>query len=156
MNRYRYAARGVALVITRVRNRTNMITNCQTKSRDINIDIGCLVVTFAYVKSFFYPSGTGSLTFQALLYPNGKVSLQYFGMNPGMSTLTNATVGIQNTAGDDGLEIVYNSAYMHDYLTIEIAAAHWLSIDPAGGSIDPMSTLPANVTTRQPLETSYS
>ncbi len=47
-----------------------------------------------------------SYTFQAILYPNGTIVFQYLEM---IGDLTSATVGIENTTGTDGLQVVYNA-----------------------------------------------
>lgn len=86
-------------------------------------------------------TGTTSYTFQAILYPSGKIVYQYLTLTGGRTNEN--TVGIQNTTKDDGLNIAYNQAYLHDNLAIEIqTVADWLTVDvssgtiPAGGSLD--------------------
>jgi hypothetical protein len=51
---------------------------------------------------------SGSYTFQIVLYPNGKIRIFYKEMN---GTLNEATVGIENADGSDGLEVAYNSNF---------------------------------------------
>ena len=55
------------------------------------------IITFEDIRHYEYPSGTGSLTFQAILYPNGRIRLQYLTMDPGVDDLESATIGIQNS-----------------------------------------------------------
>jgi agmatine/peptidylarginine deiminase len=98
------------------------------------------IVTFDDVRMYYSSSGTGSLNFQVVLYPDGRIVLQYAVMDPGVEDLLSCTIGIQNSEFDDGLQVVRNAAYVHDNLAIEITAAHWLSVLPAGGSIDPYSS----------------
>ena len=62
-------------------------------------------------------SGTGSLTFQVVLYQNGKIIIYYNNMN---ATLNSATVGIENAAGNDGLQVVYNANYVANNLALGI------------------------------------
>jgi hypothetical protein len=98
-----------------------------------------LIVSFNNVRNYLYPTGTGDLSFQAILYANGKITLQYGTMNAGSDAdgLNGATIGIQNSAATDGLSVVYNAAYMHANLAIDISASTWLSAAPLGGSIEP-------------------
>jgi len=98
------------------------------------------IVAFDQILLYSGTTGTGSLTFEAILYPDGVVTLQYGYMDPGTLSLEAATVGIQNTNADDGLTVVYNAAYMHSDLRIDINAEHWLAVSSAGGSIDPMGS----------------
>ena len=105
------------------------------------------IVTFDDIRNYYSTTGTGSLTFQAVLHTSGKIILQYETMDPGddYAGLTGATIGIENAVGDDGLEVVYNAAYMHDSLAVSINAASWLSVDPGSGEIDPFSSEIVNV-----------
>jgi hypothetical protein len=102
------------------------------------------IVSFVGIRNYQYPSGTGSLTFQVILSSNGLITLQYQTMDPGDDSdgLAGSTVGIENLDGTDGLQVVYNATYMHDGLAIEFpgAAPRWLSVEPAAGSVDPMSS----------------
>jgi hypothetical protein len=69
-------------------------------------------------------SGTGSLTFQVVLYSGGKIMFYYNNMN---ATLNSATVGIENSTGTDGLQIAYNANYVHNTMAVKIEAApEWL------------------------------
>ena len=81
-----------------------------------------------------YPStGTGPYTFQYILYPNGKIVYQYLSMGP---TQNSATIGIQNATQDDGLNVVFNSDYVHDGLAIAFQSVpQWLTLSPTGGVV---------------------
>ncbi|OQX91575.1 MAG: hypothetical protein B6D58_07405 [candidate division Zixibacteria bacterium 4484_95] len=105
--------------------------------RDNNV----FIISFINVPNYYYGGGTGSLTFQVILYPSGKILFQYEVMDPGSDYygLEGATVGIENAGGTDGLQVVYNAAYMHDYLAIKFSAARWLSVEPDAGWIEPYS-----------------
>ncbi len=100
------------------------------------------IVSFIAIRNYASGGGTGSLTFQAILYPNGKILLQYDHMDPGTdaSGLAGATIGIENSTGTDGLAVVYDAAYMHDGLAVLFTAASWLSVEPGSGSIDPFGS----------------
>ncbi len=96
-----------------------------------------LIVSF--VEAPLYSVSTASLTFQMIFTPDGKILAQYGLMDPGTSTLLSGTVGIQNSTSDDGLTVVYNAAYMHDNMAIEYSTQNWLSTNPTGGIIEPLS-----------------
>ena len=78
-------------------------------------------------------SNTGSLTFQVVLYQNGKIVVYYNNMN---ATLNSATVGIENAAGNDGLQVAYNANYVANNLALEFAAEpDWLSNNINSGTL---------------------
>jgi len=99
------------------------------------------VVSFEAIKFYYSSSGTGSLTFQVVLTPDGDIKLNYGYMYAGVENLESASIGIQNSAADDALEVLYNSVYVHSDMAIAIWAEQWLSVTPAGGSIDPMGSV---------------
>ncbi len=77
--------------------------------------------------------GGGPYTFQVLLYPSGKIVYQYLTM--GIPS-DGCTVGIQNADGTDGLQVAFNTAYVHDGLAIKIQSVpQWITVSPASGSI---------------------
>jgi hypothetical protein len=79
-------------------------------------------------------TGGGPYTFQVILYPTGKIVFQYLTMAG--TRLDEATIGIQNEDGTDGLQVVYNADYVHDNMAIEFAfIADWLSVDPVSGTV---------------------
>ncbi|MDD5089250.1 MAG: carboxypeptidase regulatory-like domain-containing protein, partial [bacterium] len=72
---------------------------------------------------------TSRLTFQAILYQNGRIVFQYLTLT---GTVTSCTVGIEDAAGTVGLPVVYNAAYLADNLAIEFSTTpQWLTF---GGS----------------------
>ncbi len=78
-------------------------------------------------------SGTGSLTFQIVIYSNGKI---YFYYNNLIGTLTACTVGIENVDGTDGLQVTYNAAYLQNQLAVQLMAEpDWLSAGNMSGTI---------------------
>jgi hypothetical protein len=78
-------------------------------------------------------SGQGSLTFQIVLHSNGKILFYYQNMS---ATLTSATVGIENAGGADGLQVVYNAAYVKNNLALQFAAdPEWLLNNIFNGTI---------------------
>ncbi|RKX20682.1 MAG: hypothetical protein DRP26_01180 [Candidatus Zixiibacteriota bacterium] len=90
------------------------------------------IVSFIEIPNY---NDTGSSTFQAILYPSGEITLQYSTMDPGSDDLQNATIGIENIDGSDGLEILYNAPYMHNNLAIYIQPS-WLLVSPTTGIVD--------------------
>jgi hypothetical protein len=98
------------------------------------------IVSFVGIRRYQSPNGAGSLTFQAILQPNGQITLQYGVMNPGTfpDGLESATIGIENSSGTDGLEVVFDAAYMHNDLAIDIFMPYqWLYLSKYSGSILP-------------------
>lgn len=90
-----------------------------------------------------YSSG-GPYTFQVLLYPTGEIVFQYQSMVG--TRLNEATIGIQNQAKDDGLQVVYNAAYVHDGLAIRFRPpARFLTVNPQGGTVAPGAFMDLNV-----------
>jgi hypothetical protein len=78
-------------------------------------------------------SATGSLTFQVVLYSNGRIMFYYNNMN---ATLNSATVGIENATGTVGLQVAYNATYVTNGLAVKISAdPEWLAGDITGGTI---------------------
>ncbi len=100
------------------------------------------IVSFVGIKNYYSTTGTGSLTFQAILYSNGKIQLQYGAMDPGVDVdgLNGSTIGIENSSGTDGLAVIYNAAYIHNNMAILFTAADWLSIAPASGTVPAFSS----------------
>ncbi len=79
-------------------------------------------------------SGSGSLTFQLVLNSSGEVYFYYSDMN---AALNSSTVGIENQVGDTGLQIVFNSEYIHNGLAVRINnGVGWISENPASGFIE--------------------
>jgi hypothetical protein len=100
---------------------------------------GRFIVSYVGVPNYRYPSATGSLSFQAILYSSGKIVYNYNTMDPGLDNLTEATIGIENSTGNDGLQVVYNAAYMHNQLSIAFTTGSWLTVEPTSGYIAPYS-----------------
>ena len=77
-------------------------------------------------------TGEGPYSFEAILYDNGNIILQYLNLN---QPLHEYTVGIQNNDATDGLTIAHNESYLKDSLAVLISRHSWLSVEPAGGMI---------------------
>lgn len=93
------------------------------------------IVSFVGVPFYYWFGGTGSTSFEAVLYPDGDIELNYATMSAGSHSLTSATIGIENINASDGLQIVYNASYMHSNLSIFISASRWLTVSPSSGTV---------------------
>jgi hypothetical protein len=62
-------------------------------------------------------NGSGTYDFQIHLYPSGDIYIYYQNLS---GNLNGATVGIENITGSDGLQIAYNSTYLHNDLAVLI------------------------------------
>ncbi len=78
-------------------------------------------------------SGSGSFTFQVVLYSSGKIMFYYKEMT---GTLTSSTVGIENSTGTIGLQVAYNSAYITNNRAVKFSAEpEWLTNGLSSGTI---------------------
>ena len=78
------------------------------------------------------PAG-GPYTYQAILYPSGKIVYQYLAMT---APKNSATVGIQNETRDIGLMTTFNTDYAHNGLAVQFTRTpEWLSITPQAGTL---------------------
>ncbi len=74
--------------------------------------------------------------FEIVLYPDGRIVYQYAAV--GAAYRTSATVGIQNAVRDVGLQVAFNTDYVHDGLAVRFTPpARFLTLAPAGGTIAP-------------------
>ncbi len=71
----------------------------------------------SYVGAPHFSSG-GPYTFQVILRADGSITYQYQSM---IDRLDEATIGVQNADGAQGLTVVYNEAYVRDGLAILIS-----------------------------------
>ncbi|MCB2230797.1 trypsin-like peptidase domain-containing protein [bacterium] len=71
---------------------------------------------------------------QVILESDGTITIKYLSVAPGLD-LTSSTIGIENDAGNDGLQVVFNSgSYLHDSLTVVFYSPYqWLTMDHGGG-----------------------
>jgi hypothetical protein len=94
------------------------------------------IVSFINIPRYNYG---GSLTFQAILYSDGQIDFNYDSMVPGGGysgghMLGWGTVGVENIDGTDGLEVIFNRAYMHGGLSI-IINKDWICASPYSSNI---------------------
>ena len=86
----------------------------------------------SWVGAPHYQTG-GPYSFQLLLYPSGEIRYQYQTMN---SPTNSATVGIQNGTETVGLNVAYNTTYVHDGLAVQIVPLRqWMTVSPASGRV---------------------
>lgn len=85
-----------------------------------------------------YSAGVGDvINAEVILYPDGTVIYQYLDIAPGFD-IAGATIGMENMIGNDGLEINFNSAYIHDSMAIAIyQPSAWLTLESRSGSVLP-------------------
>ena len=85
-------------------------------------------------------SGPGTVTAQVILSRNGTIKLQYHSFINNFNTM-NLSVGIENQDSTDGLQVVFNAAYLKDQLAVEIRPKlAWADLSKTSGSIAPTST----------------
>ncbi len=77
-------------------------------------DQDTLVVSFVEAPHF---SSGGPYTFQVILRADGSITYQYQSM---VERLEEATIGIQNADGTQGLTVAHNESYVHDELAVLI------------------------------------
>jgi hypothetical protein len=93
-----------------------------------------------------YGSGGGPETFQVILSADGSILYQYKTVANG----TGATVGIEDATGATGLQVSFNSSYLHDQLAVLLASeplpVPWMSLESYGGTVAPGSQGEVTVT----------
>jgi hypothetical protein len=83
-------------------------------------------------------SSGGPYTFQVIFEPTGVMTFQYESM---ATPLDEATVGIENDAGDDGLQIAFDTPYVRDGLAVRVnppgIRPDWVTADLTSGTVGP-------------------
>jgi M6 family metalloprotease-like protein len=93
---------------------------------------GRLIIQYSNVERL---EDGGTFTFQVQLFEYGAI---YFYYNTMSGTLNSATTGLENSDASDGLEIAFNTNYVHNQLAVYIAKPpEYLRITPISGTIDP-------------------
>ncbi len=91
----------------------------------------------------------GQYTFQAILYPDGRIVCQYLNMEFSHHHYSGkGTIGIENATGTDGLEVLCDTRdYMTNNLAIEIKPQRgWLWNWPEQGELAPGESMDLDVT----------
>ena len=92
-----------------------------------------------YDDIYHFGSGGGPYTFQVILKNNGTIIYQYLDMG---SPIESATVGIENPDGSDGLQVAFNTDYIHNQLAIRIQTSPvWLITDIEPVPIPPLGSV---------------
>jgi uncharacterized repeat protein (TIGR01451 family) len=78
---------------------------------------GTDALVIAYVGMMHYGSG-GPYTFEAILKADGTITFQHQSL---AAPLDSATVGIQNSDGSQGANVICNAAYLHDALAVRLS-----------------------------------
>jgi len=75
------------------------------------------------------------ITMEVIISSDGRIKYQYRSIAPGFD-VNNASVGIENALGNDGLEVVYDAPYLQENLAIEFFKPYdWLLLDKTEGEI---------------------
>jgi subtilisin family serine protease len=89
-------------------------------------------------------AGAGRLTFQVSLHDSGDIVFRYLSVG---GEIGSSTIGIQDGAGTRGVQLAFNSAYVHDRLTVHFRVVRpWLRGGPAGGRLEAGSEQPVLLT----------
>jgi subtilisin family serine protease len=97
-------------------------------------DAGHAVVQFQDVPRFGEPAQPN--TFEIALDASGTIEYRYLRLTA--TDRASATVGIQNAARDDGLQVAFNTPYLADSLSVRITRPPgWLTVTPDTGRIAP-------------------
>ncbi len=95
-----------------------------------------LVIQYQDVRRLGESATTNPNTFEIILYPNGAIVYQYLSMRA--ANKASATIGMQNEAKNDGLQVVFNAPYVKDNLAIRFRPpARFLTVNPTSGTVPP-------------------
>jgi len=96
-------------------------------------------------------SPTGRVDAEVILYASGTIIYQYDEFRNGFDT-GNCTVGIENKDGTDGLEVAFNTAYLHDKLAVRLGRTpdRIVDVSPAVGNIPSGTGLDVEITLLAP------
>ncbi|MBL7085611.1 MAG: choice-of-anchor D domain-containing protein, partial [Candidatus Cloacimonetes bacterium] len=90
--------------------------------------------------------GNGSATVEIILYSNGRIKINYLELT-GNYTNGNQSIGIENSNGTDGLQVAFNTDYLHDELAVLFSTStEWITIDSTSGTIPAGSSQDIQVT----------
>ncbi len=114
------------------------ITNGNNPGGKVYLDTTGGRVVVQFVDFPEYNGGIGDiLTAEVIMLPDGTIKYQYLSIADGLDKL-GCTVGIENSDGTDGVEVVYNAAYLHDSLTVAFyQPTAWLTMSKSSGTILP-------------------
>ena len=105
------------------------------------------IVQFNKAPRYSWSGDGGEYTFEAILYPDGTIVYQYLEMQYAPANVDKGTIGIENSDGTDGLEVLHNTmGYMHDELAIMFKPYYWLEVAPSEGTVEPGESIDLDVT----------
>ena len=92
------------------------------------------VIQFSHY--FHYPDGSAWLDAEMILYKTGRIVIMYNNLQSGL-IINSCTVGIQSPDPSLGLQVAYNTSYIHDGLAIlfDLPADFIVSVQPPTGLI---------------------
>ncbi len=100
----------------------------------------------SFTNTPFY-SGGGNVNFEVIIYPSGRILMEYGTLDGGTRGLNQCTVGIENGDGTDGLQVVYNAAYLHSNMAILYYPPNfWLISSLHSGALQPGQSVTAGIT----------
>ncbi len=71
-------------------------------------------------------------TFEIALFPDGSIEFRYLALRAAVRS--SATVGIQDSTRDDGLQVAFDTAYLRDSLAVRFRPPlRWLGVSPGAG-----------------------
>ena len=81
-------------------------------------------------------SAGNTMDMQAILYKNGKIKIQYKDIDAGFLT-SSATIGLQSSDQSLGLQVSYNSSYIHNDLALmfSLPADFIIDVQPPFGTV---------------------
>ncbi|MBN1671303.1 MAG: lamin tail domain-containing protein [Kiritimatiellae bacterium] len=104
------------------------------------IDPDTLVVEF--VDFSFYSYRTRRATFELILKSDGTIIYQY----KRIDIADGCTVGIQNQARNDGVQVAYDQSYLQPSMAVRFAPGGWLTLEPETGTTGAGRITPVTVT----------
>ena len=89
------------------------------------------------------------LTFQAVLYPDGRVLFQYARLD---GAAQREVVGVENLDGTDGLQVAAREAYLEEGLAVLVSPPAVLvqAVTPVAGELAPSAAVPVSVSVSVP------
>ena len=98
-----------------------------------NNGVDSCVISYVNVPHY---QNDGQFTFQIILLRSGKIIYQY--KTATGPDVNQSTVGIENSAGNDGLQVCYYSPYIQPPMAIEFSAKpRWLLASPIRNTLEP-------------------
>ena len=90
------------------------------------------IVQFTQFQKWASGGSTGNYTFQIILKKSGSILIHYKDMT---GTLDEATIGIENESGTDGLQVAYNAAYppSNEFSLLFYSPTGWVDSDDLDG-----------------------